>query len=117
MSKEGVFIDPAKIQAIIQWPTPKNMSDFRSFVGLAGYHFTIFLLTLRFSNFTFLLILSSFCLFYVFIVVLTIIEFSLETNSMYIGVIMQHTSEKDLSSDVVEYFQRINMKKTFEQAR
>ena len=25
MSKEGVYVDPAKIQAVSEWPTPKNV--------------------------------------------------------------------------------------------
>lgn len=38
ISKEGVSVDPAKIQAVSEWPTPKSVSDIRSFLGLAGYY-------------------------------------------------------------------------------
>ncbi|XP_021746060.1 uncharacterized protein LOC110711931 [Chenopodium quinoa] len=38
VSKEGVFVDPTKVQAVIEWPTPKNVSDIRSILGLAGYY-------------------------------------------------------------------------------
>ena len=38
MSKEGVSVDPAKIQTVSEWPTPKSVSDIRSFLGLAGYY-------------------------------------------------------------------------------
>ncbi|XP_021759457.1 uncharacterized protein LOC110724342 [Chenopodium quinoa] len=38
ISKEGVGVDPAKIEAVKGWPTPKNVSDIRSFLGLAGYY-------------------------------------------------------------------------------
>ena len=27
-----------KNQAVSEWPTPKNVSDIRSFLGLAGYY-------------------------------------------------------------------------------
>ncbi|XP_021737192.1 uncharacterized protein LOC110703715 [Chenopodium quinoa] len=38
VSKEGVEVDPAKIEAMKGWPTPKPVSDVRSFLGLAGYY-------------------------------------------------------------------------------
>jgi hypothetical protein len=38
MSKEGVAVDPDKIRYIMEWPTPKDVSDIRSFMGLAGYY-------------------------------------------------------------------------------
>jgi hypothetical protein len=38
LSKEGVAVDPDKIRAIMEWPTPKDVSDIRSFMGLAGYY-------------------------------------------------------------------------------
>ena len=31
-------MDPNKIEAIKNWPTPKNVTEVRSFVGLAGYY-------------------------------------------------------------------------------
>jgi hypothetical protein len=31
-------VDPAKIRAILDWPAPKNVSELRSFLGLAGYY-------------------------------------------------------------------------------
>ncbi|KAL0455222.1 UNVERIFIED_CONTAM: Retrovirus-related Pol polyprotein from transposon [Sesamum latifolium] len=37
VSKEGVQPDPAKVRAILEWP-PKNVSEVRSFLGLAGYY-------------------------------------------------------------------------------
>ncbi|XP_057540689.1 uncharacterized protein LOC130818541 [Amaranthus tricolor] len=36
VSKEGIFVDPAKIEAVRDWPTPRNVTDIRSFLGLAG---------------------------------------------------------------------------------
>ena len=38
ISKEGVSVDPAKIEAVRDWPAPKNMTEVRSFLGLAGYY-------------------------------------------------------------------------------
>ena len=38
ISEEGVAVDPSKIEVIQEWPTPKNMTEVRSFMGLAGYY-------------------------------------------------------------------------------
>jgi len=38
ISKEGIYIDPVKIQAILDWERPKNVTEIRSFLGLAGYY-------------------------------------------------------------------------------
>ena len=38
ISKQGISIDPEKIEAIMNWPTPRNVMDVRSFMGLAGYY-------------------------------------------------------------------------------
>jgi len=38
VSKEGIAVDPGKIRAIMEWETPKNMDEVRSFMGLAGYY-------------------------------------------------------------------------------
>ena len=38
ISKEGISVDPEKIEAIMNWPTPRNVTDVRSFMGLAGYY-------------------------------------------------------------------------------
>lgn len=38
ISKEGILVDPAKITAVSEWPTPKRATDIRSFLGLAGYY-------------------------------------------------------------------------------
>ncbi|XP_017416426.2 uncharacterized protein LOC108327205, partial [Vigna angularis] len=36
--KEGVHVDPEKIKAIQEWPTPKNVGEVRSFHGLASFY-------------------------------------------------------------------------------
>jgi hypothetical protein len=38
LSEEGVAIDPDKIMSIMEWPTPKDVSNIRSFMGLTGYY-------------------------------------------------------------------------------
>ena len=37
VSAKGVRPDPAKIQTIVEWPTPLNVKDLRKFLGLAAY--------------------------------------------------------------------------------
>jgi hypothetical protein len=38
ISKGGVFVDPGKVKDVLSWKTPQNVSDIRSFLGLAGYY-------------------------------------------------------------------------------
>ena len=38
ISKEGITVDPGKVSAVKDWPRPKNASEVRSFIGLAGYY-------------------------------------------------------------------------------
>ena len=38
ITKEGIAVDPEKIRTIMEWPTPKDVADIRSFMGLAGYY-------------------------------------------------------------------------------
>ncbi|KAJ8401545.1 hypothetical protein AAFF_G00378620 [Aldrovandia affinis] len=38
VSAGGVATDPAKITAVHNWPPPTNVSDLRSFLGLASYY-------------------------------------------------------------------------------
>ena len=35
---DGIFVDPRKIEAIVGWEQPKNVSEIQSFLGLAGYY-------------------------------------------------------------------------------
>ena len=35
---EGVSVDPHKIEAAVNWKPPKNVTEVRSFLGLAGYY-------------------------------------------------------------------------------
>ena len=38
ISAEGVSVDPQKIEAVVNWKPTKNVSEVRSFLGLAGYY-------------------------------------------------------------------------------
>jgi hypothetical protein len=38
ISEEGITVDPEKVQAIREWPAPRNVVEVRSFMGLAGYY-------------------------------------------------------------------------------
>ncbi|KAG8478645.1 hypothetical protein CXB51_028448 [Gossypium anomalum] len=35
---EGIRVDPIKISAVIEWNPPRNITEVRSFLGLAGYY-------------------------------------------------------------------------------
>ncbi|XP_057248907.1 uncharacterized mitochondrial protein AtMg00860-like [Beta vulgaris subsp. vulgaris] len=32
------MVDPSKVRAVVDWESPKNVSEIRSFLGLAGYY-------------------------------------------------------------------------------
>ena len=36
VSGNGNFVDPRKVEAIVNWERPKNITEIRSFLGLAG---------------------------------------------------------------------------------
>ena len=38
VSKEGIQVDPKKVEVIIEWKPPRNVKEVRSFLGLAGYY-------------------------------------------------------------------------------
>ena len=38
ISDSGIAVDPAKVEAVSQWETPKSVTEIRSFLGLAGYY-------------------------------------------------------------------------------
>ena len=38
INKDGIAMDPEKVKAVVEWPTPKSVTEIRSFLGLAGYY-------------------------------------------------------------------------------
>ena len=38
VSSEGIKVDPAKVEAVMDWDRPKTPTEVRSFMGLAGYY-------------------------------------------------------------------------------
>jgi hypothetical protein len=38
ISEEGIVVDPEKVEAIREWPAPRNVEEVRSFMGLVGYY-------------------------------------------------------------------------------
>ncbi|XP_024028189.1 uncharacterized protein LOC112093615, partial [Morus notabilis] len=35
---QGIYVDPSKIETVLQWERPKNVAEIHSFLGLAGYY-------------------------------------------------------------------------------
>ena len=38
MSKEGISVDPVKVEVVMRWERPKSVFEIRSFLGLVGYY-------------------------------------------------------------------------------
>ena len=38
VSKDGVAVDLKKVEAVVEWNRPNNVTEVRSFLGLAGYY-------------------------------------------------------------------------------
>ena len=38
VSKDGIQVDPKKIEAVADWPRLTTVTEIRSFLGLAGYY-------------------------------------------------------------------------------
>jgi len=36
--REGILVDPSKVQAVKDWPIPRSTTEIKSFLGLAGYY-------------------------------------------------------------------------------
>ena len=36
VSAEGIRFDPTKIEAVVSWKPPRNVTEVRSFLGLVG---------------------------------------------------------------------------------
>ena len=37
LTQEGIAVDPEKVKAVLGWKPPANVTDVRSFLGMAGY--------------------------------------------------------------------------------
>jgi hypothetical protein len=38
ISTEGIAVDPSKVQEVLDWKSPKSVTQIRSFLELAGYY-------------------------------------------------------------------------------
>lgn len=38
ISKDGLAVDPSKVEAIVSWQSLMNVAKIKSFLGLAGYY-------------------------------------------------------------------------------
>ena len=38
ISKDGIRMDPKKLKIIQEWPSPTNLHDLRSFIGMCSYY-------------------------------------------------------------------------------
>ena len=38
IGKEGIMVDPSKIEAVASWERPRTPTEVRSFLGLSGYY-------------------------------------------------------------------------------
>jgi hypothetical protein len=38
ISKEGIAVDPTKVETVLSWEQPKSVTEIQSFVGWAGYY-------------------------------------------------------------------------------
>jgi hypothetical protein len=38
LTTEGIEVDPSKVEAVSKWEQPSNVSEIRSFLGMAGYY-------------------------------------------------------------------------------
>ena len=41
VSEEGIQVDPKKVEVIIEWKPPRNVTEVHSFLGMAGYYISI----------------------------------------------------------------------------
>jgi hypothetical protein len=50
ISEEGIVVDPEKVGAIREWSVPRNVVEFRSFMGLVGYYIRFIIGFLRIAH-------------------------------------------------------------------
>ena len=49
VSEKGVHMDPVKVKAIMDWPAPTSVTEIRSFLGLAGFYLSIFVVSAKYA--------------------------------------------------------------------
>jgi hypothetical protein len=37
ITKEGIFVDPSKVEVVVNWTRATNVHEIQNFLGLAGY--------------------------------------------------------------------------------
>jgi hypothetical protein len=38
ISKEGIAVNPSKVESVLEWEAPKNVKQIRGFLGMVGYY-------------------------------------------------------------------------------
>jgi hypothetical protein len=38
ITKEGIVVNPSKVESVLEWKSPKNAKEIRGFLGMAGYY-------------------------------------------------------------------------------
>ena len=38
ISKDGIVVNPSKVQSVLEWTAPTNVTQIRGFLGMAGYY-------------------------------------------------------------------------------
>ena len=38
ISTNGIYIDPKKVQAVVEWEEPANIKDIRAFLGFVNFY-------------------------------------------------------------------------------
>jgi hypothetical protein len=38
ISKEGIAVNPSKVQSVLDWQAPTNVKEIRGFLGMVGYY-------------------------------------------------------------------------------
>ena len=46
VSAQGVEVDPSKVERVVRWPVPQNLTETKSFVGLCTYYHKFILISL-----------------------------------------------------------------------
>jgi hypothetical protein len=50
LSKNGILVDPSKVQEVVDWKAPTTVHKVRSFLGLARYYYRFILYFSKIAN-------------------------------------------------------------------